>query len=131
MKQFRVMILAGLTLTAAGCGQDVDILARVGRKLIDKTEAFGRDAAGQWGPRLEAIRAGMPEDTLAARVGCRLHWDQTLASIEIQVQANENTVELTGTVADPDQRRRAVELAQSTLGVAKVIDSLVVPEPAP
>ena len=129
-KYRRVVLLLGLTL-AAGCGNDVEVLARVGRKALSQTEALGRDAVSQVEPRLEAMRAGCPDPTLAARVGCRLRWDQALAGAAIQVQATESTVELTGTVADLGQRRRAVELAQSTIGVELVIDSLVVREPPP
>jgi osmotically-inducible protein OsmY len=54
-----------------------------------------------------------------------------LTATPIEVCVEGGTVELRGEVADLEQRRRAVELARSTLGVEQVIDSLTVPAPQP
>jgi osmotically-inducible protein OsmY len=59
-------------------------------------------------------------------VAARLRWDKSLEGSDIQIQVNEKTVELQGTVENLLQRRRAVDLAESTVGVAKVDDRLEV-----
>jgi osmotically-inducible protein OsmY len=60
-------------------------------------------------------------------VSARLSWDKSLAGVPVQVRANGGRVELHGTVPDLTQRRRAVELAESTAGVTEVVDALQVP----
>lgn len=125
----RTGLLLGLALVAAGCGQDADILARVGKKSMSKVEGLAGETAGQMAQRLESLRPGIAEPALVDRVSCRLRWDQALAGASIQVRlADGGAIELTGTATDAGQRRRAVELAESTAGVAKVIDLLTVPE---
>jgi osmotically-inducible protein OsmY len=54
----------------------------------------------------------------------RLSTDKLLAKQPIQVQVHGGEVLLMGTVENVDQRRRAVQLAEGTLGVAKVVDRL-------
>ena len=68
---------------------------------------------------------------LDARVSARLRWDKALAGSKIQVQAKDGVVELKGPVIDLAQRRRAVELAESTAGADKVTDLLEVPSREP
>lgn len=56
-------------------------------------------------------------------------WDHSLCEVEIQVQlVNSGTVRLMGTVT-ADQKRRAVEIAETTQGVEKVVDELEVAGP--
>jgi hypothetical protein len=124
-------LVLGLSLGACGCGQDADVLARIGRKAADRVQAAGRDVAGQLAPRLEAVRPAAPEPTLAERVTYRLQWDQALAGADIQVSVAEDVVELKGTAASAEQRRRALELAQNTVGAVVVVDALTVPESNP
>ena len=59
-----------------------------------------------------------------ARVAARLGWDKGLGGSQIQVSAHDSVIELTGTVEDLTQQRRAVDLAGSTAGVADVVDHL-------
>lgn len=61
---------------------------------------------------------------LESRVAARLHWDKTLSDTGIQVQSRGSEIELKGTVQTAEQRRRAVDLAETTAGVERVIDSL-------
>jgi osmotically-inducible protein OsmY len=57
----------------------------------------------------------------------RLRWDKGLAGTAVQVDTpGTGVVRLQGTVADDQQRRRAVDLAESTQGVEKVVDELTV-----
>ncbi len=74
---------------------------------------------------------GGDETSLDARVSIRLRWDKNLADMPIQVSSKGAVVELKGAVRDLDQRRRAVEIAESTAGVEKVVDALETPAPVP
>jgi osmotically-inducible protein OsmY len=57
----------------------------------------------------------------------RLRWDKGLAGTAVQVDTpGTGVVRLQGIVADDQQRRRAVDLAESTQGVEKVVDELTV-----
>lgn len=124
----RAIWLVSLVLVTAGCGQDADVLARLGRKSWSKLESLGQETATHLGPRIEAARAGCPDPTLAARVSCRLRWDQALEGAAIEVHASEGNIELTGTVTNQAQRQKAVELAETTVGVEMVVDSLTLPD---
>ena len=72
------------------------------------------------------MRATFDELGLDTRVSARIRWDKSLAGAQVQVSAKGTTVELKGTVRDMKQRRRAVELAESTTGVETVTDSIQV-----
>jgi osmotically-inducible protein OsmY len=122
-----VLVSLGLTVGAIGCSQeDPDHLARVAKCVAAKGEGLTGDADKTltgW----QALQTNLDELTLDARVSARLRWDKDLAGAQIQVQAREGAVELKGTVRDLAQRRRAVELAESTVGTEKVVDRLEVP----
>jgi osmotically-inducible protein OsmY len=66
------------------------------------------------------------ERRLAARVDARLRWDKSLEGAHIEVRATSADIALRGTLRDESQRPRAVELAESTLGVDKVSDEMTV-----
>jgi hypothetical protein len=114
----------GVVIFATGCGnEDKQRLASIGHKLAVRAEAFaGKDSKLVRG--WQAMRCEWAEPALDARVGLRLRWDNSLASAQIRVAASAGAIELTGAVRDLAQRRRAVELAESTAGVEKVTDAL-------
>lgn len=115
---------------AAGCNpDDTERMSRVARKLTARAEALTTDQDSGLNKGWQAVRNGWQETTLAGRVAARLRWDKTLADCQIQTAAVGNAVELKGTVREPEQRQRAVELAESTLGVDKVTDALQVAAP--
>jgi hypothetical protein len=122
----RVWLLLGLAALTAGCSrQDTERLARIGKHLGARAEALTADCRASLGSNWN----GVGEDVgLGARVWARLRWDKALAELPIQVQAAGATIDLKGTVRDLTQRRRAVELAESTTGVEKVNDQLQVAE---
>jgi osmotically-inducible protein OsmY len=116
-----------LALTSCGCSQDADRLTRVFQKTSAKfdgvTEKLRDKLQNGWG----AVRGSVSETSLDSRVALRLRWDTDMAGAEVQVRlVGPGAVELTGTVADLTQRRRAVELAHTTIGVESVIDRLSV-----
>ena len=130
-RRFGRWALAGLGLAVGtiGCSnEDPDHLARVAKCVAAKSEGLTGDADKTltgW----QALQANLDELTLDARVSARLRWDKDLAATPIQVQVRDGAVELKGTVRDLQQRRRAVELAQSTVGADKVVDRLEVTSP--
>jgi hypothetical protein len=124
-------LLLGLTILGTGCNrQDTERLARVGRRLVAKTEALAGDlrenlSGGCW----QGFCAAWEQAGVDARVAARLRWDKDLAGASVSVQASGGAVELKGTVRDLTQRRRAVDLAERTVGVEKVTDALRITEP--
>ncbi len=74
---------------------------------------------------LQAMR-GAAEPDLAGRVSARLRWDKSLADVKIEVSASGSILELKGSVREPAQKKRVLELAESTDGVDKVTDNLEV-----
>jgi osmotically-inducible protein OsmY len=117
-------LLAGLVALGGCSRQDADRLARVGRKGMNKAEAavgsLNNNLTHGWPGGVD----GFADAGLDQRVAARLRWDRTLAALTIDVQARGKEIELKGKVQDLTQRRRAVELAETTAGVEKVTDLL-------
>ena len=68
-------------------------------------------------------------DIASARYG-RLHWDKTLTTSTLDLDVQGGIATLRGTVPDAKAKVKAVELAEDTVGVSKVIDQLTI-QPAP
>jgi osmotically-inducible protein OsmY len=119
--------LTAAALTMAGCSnEDTDGLARVARLSAAKVEEMTGGAPEKVADSLTTMRANWNELALDARVALRLRWDKDLQGTDIRVHAANGIVELKGTVRDLPQRQRAVQLAQTTVGVVEVVDSLEV-----
>ena len=120
-----------LAVLAAGCNaEDTERMARVGRKVLTRAEALTTDQDGGLHKSWEVVRNGWQETTLAGRVAARLRWDKKLADCQIQVSAAGNVVELKGIVHDLEQRRRVLDLAESTTGAEKTTDALEIAAPS-
>ncbi|MCI0354695.1 MAG: BON domain-containing protein [Acidobacteria bacterium] len=120
-------LLLGAAALSAGCsGGDADRIARVSGKALDRATAMTENAGQRLGLALRGVKPGVDAIEVSARVSQRLKWDQVLEGTSITVHASERTITLTGTVTDEVQRRRAMDLAQSTLGVEQVQESLEV-----
>jgi osmotically-inducible protein OsmY len=119
-------------LALAGCTQqDTDCLARIGRKLVERSQG----AAGTIRNQMEGDFKGLPnvpvwsnDAGLKDRVEARLRWDALLADTRIEVQVTGAEVDLKGTVKNEAQRRRACDLTETTAGVQAVNDGLKVEE---
>jgi osmotically-inducible protein OsmY len=112
----------GVLGLVCGCSrEDADRIGLICQKAVDKMEAVSGakgKAAGSW----EALRGSLSDVALESRVAVRLRWDRALNDAEVRVlPAGPGTVRLRGAVGE-EQRRRALELAQSTVGVDKVLD---------
>jgi osmotically-inducible protein OsmY len=123
----RLLLAGAFLVTAAGCvKQDTDILARVGKRALDQ----GRDATAGLRTRLatylpNSTPAAPGTDSLEDRVSQRLRTDKALQGVRFDVVASGGEIELKGTATE-EQKRRATELAEATVGVEKVTDSTVV-----
>jgi osmotically-inducible protein OsmY len=119
-----------LAVLAGGCNrEDTERMARLGRKVADRAEAVTTDQLVDLNRGWQAVQQSWQEGTLAGRVSARLRWDKKLADAQIQTLTTGNLVELKGTVRDETQRRRAVDLAESTSGVEKVTANLDIAAP--
>jgi hypothetical protein len=112
---------------ATGCNrQDTECLSRIGSKIAAHTKkntaTLGTQVDAGW---LGAKR----EPTLQEKVQDRLRYENTLTEVTFEVAVKDKEVELKGTVKTPQQRLRAVELAETLAGVSKVTDAITVSEP--
>jgi hypothetical protein len=124
------LLLAYLSLTGlialAGCNrQDTESLASIGRKILDRTASATATCRERLGG-LNVSRGGAED--VQERVKSRLRWEKMLANTPIEVVVSGEEIELKGIVATAEQRSRAVELAESTTGVQRVLVSLIIGE---
>jgi osmotically-inducible protein OsmY len=121
-------LLCSLLVLACGCSsEDAAHLARLGKQTAAKVGALAGGPDGRLAVSWHAVQGQGEGPALETRVAARLRWDKTLAALPIEIHAVGGTVELRGTLPDLVQRRRAVELAESTIGVERVVDGLEVP----
>jgi hyperosmotically inducible periplasmic protein len=115
-------LVAIIPLLSIGCNRaDGDKLARVGWKVTEKVHAL-IPSRTPFGDALPAGRQSGPED----RVRERFKTDRYLTTAAIEVIAEGGSIRLRGQVNDEVLKRRAVEIAESTVGVEKVVDEIVV-----
>ena len=115
-------LVAFLPLLSIGCNRsDGDKLARVGWKVADKVQALVPDRTP-----FGASLPGAKQPSLEERVRQRFKLDRYLAAVPIDVIADRGGVRLRGHVDDEILKRRAVEIAESTVGVEKVTDEIAV-----
>lgn len=125
MRKLGVLFL--LTGSILGCDtQDTERINRLGKLTVDKVQSLAGDNSKLFSGLQPLRRDG--EQGLDARVAARLHWEKSLADAQIEVSIKDGKVELKGKVTDLTQRRRAVELAESTVGADRVVDLLEAPE---
>ena len=117
----RSRFIALIFVLGAGCNrQDVDGLGRIGRKVLDRTQGAVSPLREKFDHTLKGIGAVGLKD----RVLQRLQWDKGLADANFEIVVADGEVELKGTLKRAEQRRRAVELAETTVGVERVTDHL-------
>jgi osmotically-inducible protein OsmY len=123
----RLAWLLGAVALVAGCeNEDTERLGRAGRCIATRFEALTGAANGKLLTGWQAISTDLDQMSLETRVTARLRWDKELDGAAIEAHATDGVIELTGKVRDLPQRRRAVQLAESTRGTDKVTDSLEV-----
>jgi osmotically-inducible protein OsmY len=97
-----------------------DAVATAGRKTGDAAERAGDRIGAAAGSGADATG----DAALTARVKTKFLADSSIAGLKIDVYTKDNVVTLSGTVASPTEKRRAVEVARATEGVTKVVDKL-------
>ncbi len=118
-------ILLACAATCAGCNRnDAECVSRIGRKVATHT----KHNAGDLGAKLDVSWLGKKEPTLQEKIQDRLRWENTLTDVTFEVIAKDKEIELKGTVKTANQRLRAIELAETTVGVDKVNDAITVKE---
>ena len=133
-------IVHGLTLTLAiglfACATAQPVHAqqglgeRIGQQLDQGLDRLGDQLREGW----ESLRKTVDRMGVQGRVYSRLRWDKHIATAEIDVDVDadeEGTVALRGVLPSAQAKQKAVQLAQDTVGVNRVIDELRVVEPEP
>ena len=115
--------IIGFVLMFGFAGTMANAPAQIGQRVDEALERLGDNLREGWGEARGAVnRMG-----LRARVYSRVRWDKALEheTIEIDVQASDAVV-LRGSVRSETAKRKAIELARDTVGVARVVDELTV-----
>lgn len=124
-------LFASLAILAAqaGCNRnDADCLSRAGQKVV----AHARHTYGDLGGKVDVPFLGSKrEPTLQEKIHDRLRFDKALKDVPFEVHVKDKEVELKATLTNPEQRQRAIELAESVVGVEKVNDATQLREPMP
>jgi osmotically-inducible protein OsmY len=105
-----------------GCSrQDTECLSSIGRKIVERA-SVSTAACRQRLDGLKYAGTGSVQD----RVVLRLRWEKLLADTPFEVVVNGKEIELKGIVQSAEQRTRAIEVAESTVGVDRVVVSVIV-----
>lgn len=124
-KQIRWACMFVLLAALPGCKRsDTEALGRIGRKLLERAEV----ATSGFRDKIEDLTPQPKDFALEDKVLHRLRWEKGLADLKFEVTATGNQIELKGKVKTPEQRQRAVELAEATAGVERVLVSLTMQE---
>jgi osmotically-inducible protein OsmY len=117
------LIMVVLTVMV-GCQRDADKLQRVATLAAEKVRAAAGGAHEPVASGFQMMKTTIDELSPEARVTARLRWDKALMGSTVKVKAVGGVVELKGGVANGVLKERAVHLAQTTMGVEKVVDAL-------
>jgi hypothetical protein len=121
-----------LALHSESSAQEEGAGESIGRRIDRGLEQLTEEVREAWAK----ARKQVDQLGVQGRVYGRLRWDKALAdepvgvAVEQKSTDEESTVILTGRVPDERARKKAIELAQDTVGVREVIDRLQV-EPRP
>lgn len=124
-----VLFLCALSPTSIHAQQETEpaprdgFAERLGERIDRGIERLSSEAVEGW----QALRRSVDRFGVQARVYSRLRWDKEIATAEIDVKIEgEGVVVLRGELKDPEAKRKAVELAEDTIGVQEVVDHLSV-----
>jgi BON domain len=92
----------------------------LGLSLLPPAYGGTSDSPAQVPPRT----ISMNNQEMADRIATRLRESGQLQRYDVNVRFHEGAAELTGSVADAEQRDRVLRLAQNVTGVQRVIDHL-------
>lgn len=127
----RMQLLAALAtstvLFAAGCDQqNRDSTSAATPSTADKMANATNKAADKMANATQKAGDKVDDAAITAKVKTALMAEPGLKSLEINVDTRDNIVTLAGTVASPDLKQKATQIAQAVEGVKQVSDQLVV-----
>jgi len=103
------------------------VLEKVGIRIEDdKTAPTGKGTGAQGKDDVIDVDANINDAWITTKIKANFVNEDALKGSDINVDTNGHVVTLKGTVASAAGRARAVELAKSTTGVKRVIDSLTI-----
>lgn len=118
-------MFAAAVIVQSGCNRnDTDHLAKIGRILGQRSEAMMGGLEEDFSEEWKNLQSRGREQLLTRRVTTRISHEKSLLDARIEVSASGNQVELKGEVQNAEQKRRAIDLAESTPGVSRVEDRL-------
>ena len=139
MTRIHGVIAAGLLTLAGGFGigvgraqQDQGPAEKAGSKLDEAGRSFKKgleDARDAVREQFARARGSVHNMDVASRVYGRLHWDKTLTTSTLDLDVKGGVATLRGAVPDAKAKAKAVELAEDTVGISKVIDQLTIQPP--
>ena len=113
------LVIASTAISQAQDGP----LRRTGRAL----DNAGKNVRARVEGEVVRGQISAQERDLLARVTTRIRWDKKLVDSLLQIEVQpDGTVILRGSVLDAAAKNRAVDLAESTVGVTKVVDELAI-----
>jgi len=120
---------AFLCLAVAGCSDaDADKLRKVGDKTFDRAAVVVQQTWDELGRTLLDQQPTPAEPDLLSKVQSRLKWERDLEGLPIVATVTGDVVTLTGTVKTKEHKEMATKLVETTVGVSKVVDEVVVME---
>ena len=112
-----------LAISPANLAAQEGLGERLGRELDEKLTDLSSELREGWA-KVEQL---VDKLGVRGRVYARVHWDKVLTSEPIRIDMEDaSVVVLTGQVPDEAARKKAVRLAEDTVGVTRVIDRLEV-----
>jgi hypothetical protein len=118
-----LLFAAFCLLGSSGCNRSDGVrLGKIGVKVADKVQVLLPDHT----PFVPPSLGTMSDATLESRVRVRFQTDRYLTSLPIEIIVELASVRLKGQVDSDVLKQRAVEIAESTVGVEKVVDELLV-----
>jgi len=127
-----IALASSLALLATGCDRTPEGTAAQdeGADRTDSAAVDARNAADDMGNTMErsANRAGQAIDdgAITASVKSKYLLDDTLKGLQINVDTEQGTVTLTGSVQDDAAKQRATQIAQGVEGVVNVDNQLTI-----
>lgn len=96
---------------------------RIGAEIDEGLSQLGSEVREGW----QSLRQGVNNMGIQARVYSRLRWDKNLAGAELDVDVPEDgVIALRGRVKDAAAKEKAIQLAQDTVGVDRVLEGIEV-----
>jgi osmotically-inducible protein OsmY len=126
-----VVTIAGVLLVASiTAAQEpkstTDVLKEKASSAVNAVKKGVASAEETVKEKYAAAKTAVHNMEVQHRVYARLHWDKVLNASKFEVSMDKGVATLTGAVADPKAKAKAVELAADTVGVTQVIDQLTV-----